>query len=135
MYYFLGEILLCSYRFCYPTLFTNSIGKKKASKLQEISLDVFDVDKCVEVYKKRGGTLATDSQLCIGGEKGLDSCSGDSGSALMMAKDIPGNPMYRNWTLVGVVSFGPSICGTENVPGVYARVRYYIDWIRHVVNE
>lgn len=110
------------------------IGTNKASKLQKIHLNVFDEDKCVDVYKKRGGTLSSDSQLCVGGESGRDSCSGDSGSALMMATDVPGS-MIRNWSLVGVVSFGPSICGTENVPGVYARVRYYIDWIREVVEE
>ena len=108
------------------------IGRKKASKLQEIHLDVFDGEKCLEVYKERGGVLSSDSQLCMGGEEGKDSCSGDSGSALMMAKDVAGS-LVRNWTLVGVVSFGPSRCGTKNVPGVYARVRYYINWIRKVV--
>ena len=81
------------------------------------------------MYKKRGGILSTDSQLCVGGEKGRDSCSGDSGSALMMVKEVPGS-IAQNFTLLGVVSFGPSRCGTENVPGVYARVRYYINWIR-----
>lgn len=28
------------------------------------------------------------------------------------------------WFLAGVVSYGPSECGTDNFPGVYTRVNY-----------
>ena len=34
-----------------------------------------------------------------------------------------------SWKLVGIVSFGPPACGLERVPGVYVKVRPYIDWI------
>lgn len=34
-------------------------------------------------------------------------------------------------TVVGVVSFGAS-CGTE-LPGVYTRVAFYIEWIESIV--
>ncbi|QQP36173.1 Serine protease easter [Caligus rogercresseyi] len=51
-----------------------------------------------------------------------DSCSGDSGSTLMQEYQL-------QYTAVGVVSFGPKLCGTEGVPGVYTRVRNYMDWI------
>ena len=80
-----------------------------------------------------------DSQLCAGGEKGKDSCVGDSGSALMReVREPPTNSadrpdpddFFRSFTkLIGVVSFGPKLCGTEGVPGVYSKVRHYIDWI------
>lgn len=67
--------------------------------------------------------------MCAGGENGKDSCVGDSGSALMReenAKDILSKGEHK---LIGVVSFGPRKCGTEGVPGVYTRVRSYLDWI------
>ena len=91
-------------------------------------MTVFDGERCRETYKKRGGVLSEESQICIGGEKGKDSCVGDSGSGAMVEDaNIPGK--LGTWKLIGVVSFGPRICGTENVPGVYSRVRHYIPWI------
>lgn len=36
------------------------------------------------------------------------------------------------WQLIGVVSFGPSICGREGVdtnPSVFTKVQYFIPWI------
>ena len=39
------------------------------------------------------------------------------------------------WDLIGVVSFGPRLCGTEGVPGVYARVNSYLDWILDTVGS
>ena len=104
------------------------IGDAKADKLQHIKLSVFDKERCVTAYKRRGATLSTESQLCVGGEKGRDSCVGDSGSALMINTNIPGQ-LKKTWKLIGIVSFGPMRCGTKNVPGVYARVRHYLDWI------
>ena len=58
---------------------------------------------------------------------------GDSGSGLMrnVAGKVPGE--VGRWDLIGVVSFGPRLCGTEGVPGVYARVNSYLDWILDTV--
>ena len=88
----------------------------------------------LQVYSSRGGIIDLSTQLCAGGEKGRDSCVGDSGSALMreVKYDVndPDQEFFKDfWKLIGVVSFGPKLCGTEGVPGVYARVRHYLDWI------
>ena len=109
-------------------------GKTKADRLQDIKLAVFNNEKCVLAYKVQGATLSNESQLCVGGEKWHDSCVGDSGSALMISTSIPGQ-LVKVWKLVGIVSFGPQTCGMQNVPGVYSRVRYYIDWIMKTVKE
>jgi len=107
---------------------TDPRGRHTAERLQKINMTVFDGESCRETYKKRGGILSEESQICVGGEKGRDSCVGDSGSALMTDDRSPGE-IIGTWKLIGVVSFGPRICGTENVPGVYSRVRHYIPWI------
>lgn len=98
-----------------------------ADSLQHINLTVFDANKCRNAYRKRGVVISKDSQLCVGGEKGRDSCVGDSGSALVTSSKKSENALLT-WKLLGIVSFGPKKCGTENVPGVYTKVRNYIDW-------
>ena len=59
---------------------------------------------------------------------------GDSGSGLM--RSVPDLQTGGDrWDLIGVVSFGPRLCGTEGVPGVYARVNSYLDWILDTVGS
>uniref|UniRef100_A0A1B0G1F4 Uncharacterized protein n=1 Tax=Glossina morsitans morsitans TaxID=37546 RepID=A0A1B0G1F4_GLOMM len=62
----------------------------------------------------------SDSQLCAGGVYMKDSCTGDSGGALMRISP-------NGWIAEGIVSYGRG-CGLEQ-PAVYTRVRKYIQWI------
>lgn len=66
------------------------------------------------------------TQLCAGGQQGLDSCSGDSGGPLMTTLRKRSN----QWNIVGIVSFGYDRCGTEGWAGIYTKVSKYIDWIK-----
>lgn len=64
--------------------------------------------------------------MCAGGKSGMDSCSGDSGGPLQ----APGNYSHNlKFIQYGVVSFGPRMCGTTGIPGVYTKIVYYLDWI------
>ncbi|TRY72013.1 hypothetical protein TCAL_09603 [Tigriopus californicus] len=110
---------------------TTRTGRKPALLLQKLKVEVFEGAKCREVYSTRGGKLTPLQQMCAGGENGKDSCVGDSGSALM--RDV--RPLPSIFKIIGVVSFGPRRCGTEGVPGVYTRVRYYLDWILDHIEE
>jgi len=109
---------------------TEERGRNPADILQFLNVSVFEGDQCREVYSDRGGIIDLSTQLCAGGEEGRDSCVGDSGSALMREIKPDLERRFRSiWKLIGVVSFGPKLCGTKGVPGVYSRVRHYIDWI------
>lgn len=91
-----------------------------SDRLLQVSLPLVDMARCNQTYQ---GKLVG-KQLCFGGTKGQDSCGGDSGGPLVMS-ELSAPP----YTQIGVVSFGPTSCGKKDVPGVYASVSSYRDWI------
>lgn len=54
----------------------------------------------------------SETVMCAG-RLNRDSCSGDSGGGLWL----------RSRILIGIVSFGPLICGSKQ-PGVYTKIFY-----------
>ncbi|XP_070509258.1 melanization protease 1-like [Chironomus tepperi] len=100
---------------------------------QRLDLDGVKTSQCQQYYNTRRIKLA-DSQLCAGGEKDKDSCNGDSGGPLMKYGTFP-NAVTPYYMLVGVVSFGPTNCGTKDAPGVYTRVTEYMDWIEDKIRN
>lgn len=45
----------------------------------------------------------------------------------LMSYNVGNNVPY--WVLVGIVSYGPTQCGTVGVPGVYTKVSSFLEWI------
>ena len=64
-------------------------------------------------------------QVCAKGDRGTDSCSGDSGGPLMV--QTAGD--QSRWFLTGVVSFGTNECDSS-LPGVYTDIAAFYDWIQ-----
>jgi hypothetical protein len=90
-------------------------GGSSPDTLKGVNVPLVDMATAQRVY----GSLTAD-QLAAGGD-GRDSCQGDSGGPLTVNS-------ARGRLLVGVVSWGAG-CGDPGVPGMYARVPAFADWI------
>ncbi|CAG9792471.1 unnamed protein product [Diatraea saccharalis] len=103
---------------------------KFSSLKQHVKVPIVNMQDCQNVYETRIVPKVNlwSKQLCAGGEKGRDSCNGDSGGPLMMKTLLPNNLTVI--TAEGVVSYGPQVCGIKDVPGVYTKVYEYNTWIR-----
>lgn len=92
----------------------------------KLALPLTDKNDCDRTYNQVGIRLGF-GQICAGGQKGKDSCRGDSGGPLMSVENSSnGNGI---WAAVGVVSFGPTPCGMPGWPGVYTKVYDFVPWI------
>lgn len=100
---------------------TTTEGGSGSDVLKAVYLENVPIWECARTY----GGLKEDGHVCAGTDAGgRDSCQGDSGGPLVATRD--GTP----W-LVGVVSSGFG-CARPGVPGVYARVDKYVEWILEV---
>lgn len=89
------------------------------TELRESTMPIVGHNQCNRAYD---GQIVEDAMVCAGTTSGdKDSCYGDSGGPLFV-------PRGESYVQAGVVSFGEE-CGLANVPGVYARVSSYGDWI------
>ncbi|XP_024938860.1 uncharacterized protein LOC107265735 [Cephus cinctus] len=92
----------------------------------KVSIPIVENSECSRTYNNAGVRLGA-GQICAGGQRGKDSCRGDSGGPLMSVERSQDGT--GKWTAVGVVSFGPSPCGMQGWPGVYTKVADFIPWI------
>jgi len=94
--------------------------------LQEVTVRVWDNKVCKDTYGPAAPGGIMDHMLCAG-QKGKDSCSGDSGGPMQVGSG-------DTWTQVGVVSWGIG-CGKSHYPGVYSRVSKLRDWIDKITKD
>lgn len=89
------------------------------NELRQTTMPVVGHGQCNAAYD---GDIVEDAMVCAGTADGSkDSCYGDSGGPLFVSRG-------GSYVQAGVVSFGEA-CGLAGVPGVYARVSSYYDWI------
>ena len=103
------------------TAFTDPQGGRYCSftrDLNEQALEQVAIERC-----RAFGSTVDLNKICTGRKSGgEDTCVGDSGGPLMMSR--AGLPVQ-----VGVVSWGPTVCGAAGGYGVYSRVSVYDEWI------
>ncbi|KAH8355913.1 hypothetical protein KR200_001974, partial [Drosophila serrata] len=99
----------------------------ETKKLQKVKLFNYGT-RCSITAEKNielpDGYNAT-TQICIGSPENKDTCNGDSGGpVLTYHKQYP--CMYH---VMGITSVGVG-CDTPDVPAMYTRVHFYLNWIK-----
>jgi len=98
--------------------------KAGTSVQQQLDVPFLDWEECNEKANfPPGWKVNRETLMCAGGQKGEDSCNGDSGGPLI-SRDSIDDP----WFQVGVVSFGARECG-NGTPGFYTKVAEFLPWI------
>jgi len=99
---------------------------RQPNTLQEVTVKIWENSVCRDTYGNTAPGGITKHMLCAG-QKGKDSCSGDSGGPMQIASG-------SSWMQIGVVSWGIG-CGKSHYPGVYARITELRDWIDKIVGQ
>ncbi|KAL4709509.1 hypothetical protein ACJJTC_007240 [Scirpophaga incertulas] len=98
-----------------------SKGKYSDTK-KDLRLPLWSSEDCKAAYNQ---LKLPNHIVCAGGEKGIDTCRGDSGGPLSWMKETA--------ELWGVTSTGNVNCGTEGFPGLYTSVKDHVGWIKNIV--
>ena len=106
------------------TLLTFGWGKTRpvaafepSSVLRMLALNKVSNEECLKLAGWTDASLVDDNVFC-GHDPNRKTCYGDSGG-----------PVIGNDKVVGIVSWGSGLCGSDSKPGVYTKVSNYWDWI------
>lgn len=95
-----------------------------ASKvLQKAQVNFVSNSDCQNAYD--AGRILP-NMMCASDNGSKDACQGDSGGPLLVKDE-----KTHEYIQVGVVSWGTG-CAKAGYPGVYARVRYIVAWLRRI---
>ena len=98
---------------------TASVGGSSGKVLKQATVPIVGRNRCEWSYLGQ----IHESMICAGLDRGgVDSCQGDSGGPMVCET---GEKFY----LQGVTSWGKG-CGRPNKYGVYARVKYLLEWLK-----
>ncbi|XP_049957177.1 serine protease snake-like [Schistocerca serialis cubense] len=108
------------------------LDREGSNELMKVTLPFQPFSECNGTYRanfRLPNGIDDNGMLCAGDPRGSkDTCQGDSGGPLQV-RDIE-HCMYK---IIGVTSFGSSVCGAENTPAIYTRVSSYVPWIAKIV--
>ncbi|XP_011501683.1 PREDICTED: serine protease easter-like isoform X2 [Ceratosolen solmsi marchali] len=101
-------------------------GYSISNILLQVQLPILSSTVCRRTYRDQPFVKLWHKQICAGGVKAKDSCTGDSGGPLQSVSIYKGEARVVQQ---GVVSFGRKNCAVKGSPGVYTSVAHYVDWI------
>ncbi|XP_074648856.1 atrial natriuretic peptide-converting enzyme-like [Tubulanus polymorphus] len=118
---------------CYAAGFgrTAEDGKDFSEVAREVRLSIVNRTECqiaLETADKAVVGMLRDHHLCAGGQKGLDSCQGDSGTSFVCEDKSSGR-----WFAVGV-TIGGLGCARP-LPAVNIEVSKFVNWIKRNIAE
>lgn len=94
-----------------------------ASRVREAQVPIISDSKAAQAYRQlpqcAGVTAFVPRLMIAAGGKGKDTCQGDSGSPLFVARAPDGSG--SKYTQIGITSFGPG-CAYKDFPGAYTEV-------------
>ncbi|XP_041675109.1 CLIP domain-containing serine protease 14D [Drosophila eugracilis] len=104
-----------------------------------IRLPIVNTTSCAIAYASLSENfqqpiVITPNHLCAQGMPMNDVCRGDSGGPFMDDGTSGLFGISGRHTLIGIVAFGPTLCGVTTIPGVYTLVSSFSDWIIRSVN-
>ena len=95
-----------------------------AQTLMQASVPVVSRARCEQDYRGK----IHNSMICAGPDQGgIDSCQGDSGGPMVCESS-------GRFYLQGVTSWGYG-CASPGKFGVYAKVKYELDWIKKEIAQ
>ena len=98
---------------------------QQANQLQKVNVKIINDRHCQYKYPTYPA-IVTSSMFCARANS-ADSCYGDSGGPFTVVKN-------NISILEGVISWGKS-CAKSKWPGVYARVRMVLDWVKENIRN
>lgn len=108
---------------------TSETSNSISDTLNEVEVRMIDFDDCND-RNSYDGDVDPATMFCAGSlAGGKDACLGDSGGPLILKGDGSTKDVQ-----VGITSWGVG-CAREGMPGVYAKVSEFNDWIREGVCE
>lgn len=122
--------------------FTFVYTVQSSETLQQVQLNWYNTSECRSVYGNaypKSISICESSQFCLGviEESGhrADACQGDSGGPVLLTDTSSvsnrlagGNHQREKVYAVGIISFGPWMCG-NSYPSVYTSIPAYLNWI------
>jgi len=119
---------------CLPDAGATFTGKAVVTGWGSVNLDINSLtlnswlhEAKINIFADRDcGWQMTADKICAGVKKDWkNSCRGDSGGPLVASDPMRNKAM----SLIGVVSFGSSICGDPDHPSVFAKVSHFTSWL------
>ena len=107
-------------------------NRTNSKKLLTADIAIVEWEECKRLNKVLGEDI-TSQHICAiqrsDANRPTDTCQGDSGGPL-----IQFDKNSQDFVQTGITSFGEG-CAKPGIPGAYARVDQFLDWIHKVTNN